>query len=145
MKVKNIAFSGFAAMILAGVCGVADAASVNLASKSYVDTQLEGKADLIDLETLETTVGQKATQESLEIVATQVNANTIDIAALKAAGYVSDADLTELQKTLQQQKKEALCIHFLSNQQFSAYLQTVICFRKQKERHKPHKQKANLS
>ena len=101
MKVKNIAFSGFAAMILAGVCGVADAASVNLASKSYVDTQLEGKADLIDLETLETTVGQKATQESLEIVATQVNANTIDIAALKAAGYVSDADLTELQKTLQ--------------------------------------------
>ena len=101
MKVKNIAFSGFAAMILAGVCGVADAASVNLASKSYVDTQLEGKADLIDLETSETTVGQKATQESLEIVATQVNANTIDIAALKAAGYVSDADLTELQKTLQ--------------------------------------------
>ncbi len=101
MKVKNIAFSGFAAMILASVCGVADAASVNLASKSYVDTQLEGKADLIDLETLETTVGQKATQESLEIVATQVNANTIDIAALKAAGYVSDADLTELQRTLQ--------------------------------------------
>ena len=103
MKVKNIAFSGFAAMILAGVCGVADAASasVNLASKSYVDAQLEGKADLIDLETLETTVGQKATQESLEIVATQVNTNTIDIAALKAAGYVSDDDLAEVQRTLQ--------------------------------------------
>ncbi len=101
MKVKNIAFSGFAAMIFAGLCGAADAASVNLASKSYVDTQLETKADLIDLESLETTVGQKATQESLEIVATQVNANTTDIAALKAAGYVSDADLENLQKTLQ--------------------------------------------
>ena len=50
MKVKNIAFSGFAAMIFAGLCGVADAASVNLASKSYVDTQLGAKANSIELE-----------------------------------------------------------------------------------------------
>ena len=34
-------------------------------------------------------------------VADQVVINTNDIAALKAAGYLTDADLTELQKTLQ--------------------------------------------
>ena len=101
MKVKNIAFSGFAAMIFAGLCGAADAASVNLASKSYVDTQLAGKANLIDLEALETTVGQKATQESLNTVATQVNQNTLDIADLKAAGYLTETDLNNLKTTLQ--------------------------------------------
>ena len=101
MKVKNIAFSGFAAMILAGVCGVASAATYNLASKNYVDTQLAGKASIEDFENLESTVGQKATQEALKEVADQVVLNTNDIAELKAAGYVSDADLTELQKTLQ--------------------------------------------
>ena len=101
MKVKNIAFSGFAAMIFAGLCGVADATSVNLASKSYVDTQLETKANLIDLEALETTVGQKATQESLNTVATQVNQNTLDIADLKAAGYLTETDLNNLKTTLQ--------------------------------------------
>ena len=101
MKVKNIAFSGFAAMMFAGLCGASNAATVNLASKSYVDTQLESKADLIDLETLETTVGQKATKESLDLVAEKVNKNIIDIAELKAAGYVSDDDLAEVQRTLQ--------------------------------------------
>ena len=101
MKVKNIAFSGFAAMIFAGLCGVADAASVNLASKSYVDTQLGAKANLIDLEALKTTVGQKATQESLNAVATQVNQNTLDIADLKAAGYLTETDLNDLKATLQ--------------------------------------------
>ncbi len=101
MKVKNIAFSGFAAMIFAGLCGVADAASVNLASKSYVDTQLGAKANLIDLEALKTTVGQKATQESLNAVATQVNQNTLDIADLKAAGYLTETDLNDLKTTLE--------------------------------------------
>ena len=101
MKVKNIAFSGFAAMIFAGLCGVADAASVNLASKSYVDTRLGAKANLIDLEALKTTVGQKATQESLNAVATQVNQNTLDIADLKAAGYLTETDLNDLKTTLE--------------------------------------------
>ena len=101
MNIKNIAFSGFAAAILAGVCGVADAATVNLASKSYVDNALAGKASIEDFENLESTVGQKATQTALKEVADQVVINTNDIAALKAAGYLTDADLTELQKTLQ--------------------------------------------
>ncbi len=101
MNIKNIAFSGFAAAILAGVCGAADAATVNLASKSYVDNALAGKASIEDFENLESTVGQKATQEALKEVADQVVINTNDIATLKAAGYLTDADLTELQKTLQ--------------------------------------------
>ena len=101
MNIKNIAFSGFAAAILAGVCGVADAATVNLASKSYVDSALAGKASIEDFENLESTVGQKATQTALKEVADQVVINTNDIATLKAAGYLTDADLIELQKTLQ--------------------------------------------
>ncbi len=121
MKVKNIAFSGFAAVILASVCGNAMAA-VSLASKAYVDEGLSTKANLIDLETLQTTVGQKATQESLEVVATQVNTNTTDIANLKsgkqdslvagtnisivdntisATGLVSTEKLVEVQTLLQ--------------------------------------------
>lgn len=84
MKVKNVVFSGFAAAMLAGACGAADAATVNLASKSYVDDALANKANLIDLQTLETTVGQKATIESLQGVASQVNTNTTDIANLKS-------------------------------------------------------------
>ena len=101
MKVKNIAFSGFAAMIFAGLCGVADAASVNLASKSYVDTRLAGKASVEDFENLESTVGQKATQEALKEVADQVIINTNDIADLKAAGYLTETDLNNLKTTLE--------------------------------------------
>ena len=82
MKVKNVVFSGFAAALFAGVCGAANAA-VELTSKTYVDNALAGKADLIDLEALETTVGQKATIESLQSVALQVNTNTTDIKTLK--------------------------------------------------------------
>ena len=43
MKVKNIMFSGFAAAVLAGACGAADAATYTLASKDYVTNQLKTK------------------------------------------------------------------------------------------------------
>ena len=43
MKVKNILFSGFAAAIMAGACGAADAAAVSLISKDYADTELQAK------------------------------------------------------------------------------------------------------
>ncbi len=46
MKVKNIVFSGFAAVILANVCGNAMAASVTFTSKTYVDEGLATKADV---------------------------------------------------------------------------------------------------
>ena len=104
MKIKNIAFSGFAAAIFATLGGTVDAASVNLASKGYVDDKLASKANLIDLQDLETTVGQKATIESLEKVASQVNVNTTDIAELKGAGYQTSDDvksaLDQLEATL---------------------------------------------
>lgn len=47
MKVKNIMFSGFAAAMFAGVMTGADAATYNLASKNYVDTQVAKKQDAL--------------------------------------------------------------------------------------------------
>ena len=47
MKVKNIAFSGFAAAILTGVCGAAQAEPLRLASQDYVDAQVEVKQDKV--------------------------------------------------------------------------------------------------
>ena len=43
MKIKNIMFSGFTAVILAGVCGASNAATVSLISKNYADTNLQAK------------------------------------------------------------------------------------------------------
>ncbi len=99
MKVRNIAFSGFAAVILASVCG--NAMAVSLASKNYVDDGLATKASIEDFENLESTVGKKATQEALKEVADQVVINTNDIAELKAKGYITDEDLTNLQTALE--------------------------------------------
>lgn len=47
MKVKNIMFSGFAAAVLAGACGAADAATYTLASKDYVTNQLATKQNTL--------------------------------------------------------------------------------------------------
>lgn len=47
MKVKNVVFSGFAAAVLAGVCGAAEAADYTLASQGYVTKQLEGKQNVL--------------------------------------------------------------------------------------------------
>lgn len=47
MKVKNIMFSGFAAAVLAGACGAADAATYTLASKEFVTNQLETKQNTL--------------------------------------------------------------------------------------------------
>ena len=47
MRIKNIVFSGFAAAMFASVCGVVDAATLNLASKSYVDEALATKQNAL--------------------------------------------------------------------------------------------------
>ena len=47
MKVKNVMFTGFAAAILGGACGAANAADYTLASQGYVTKQLESKQDLL--------------------------------------------------------------------------------------------------
>lgn len=45
MKVKNVMFTGFAAAILGGACGAADAATYTLASKEFVTEQVKLKQD----------------------------------------------------------------------------------------------------
>ena len=47
MKVKNVMFTGFAAAILGGACGAANAADYTLASQGYVTKQLESKQDIL--------------------------------------------------------------------------------------------------
>ena len=47
MKVKNIAFSGFAAAILGGVCGATDANAIQLVSPEYVAKRLETKQNVL--------------------------------------------------------------------------------------------------
>ena len=47
MKVKNVMFTGFAAAILGGACGAANAADYTLASQGYVTKQLESKQNLL--------------------------------------------------------------------------------------------------
>jgi len=82
MKVKNIAFSGFAAAILAA--GAANAATVpQIASKQYVDTKVK-----TDVDTLQTTIENTYTKtEDLGTVINQniTNAMTADDGALKTA------------------------------------------------------------
>ena len=79
MKIKNIMFSGFAAAIFAGVCASAQAASVNLASKKYVDTELALKQGIL-------TPGD--------------NINILDN-VISATGLVTTEKLTEVQNALQ--------------------------------------------
>ena len=79
MKIKNIMFSGFAAAIFAGVCASAQAASVNLASKKYVDTELALKQGIL-------TPGD--------------NINILDN-VISATGLVTTEKLTEVQNVLQ--------------------------------------------
>lgn len=63
MKVKNVMFAGFAAAILSGVCGAAEAAEAKiLASKGFVETEigkLDGKKQdvITDLETIRAQAG----------------------------------------------------------------------------------------
>ena len=88
MKVKNVMFTGFAAAILGGACGAADAAQYTLASQDYVEKQLQSKQNVltagegIKIEgneisaSFETTDGQTVTMgdlvESVDTVAGQL-------------------------------------------------------------------------
>ncbi|MBD5400880.1 hypothetical protein HDR61_04015 [bacterium] len=82
MKVKNIAFSGFAAAILlAG--GVADAATPQIASKQYVDSKLADKATVgavtalgSRVDTVEADLGTKENASNKTTVITDGNKNS---------------------------------------------------------------------
>ena len=82
MKIKNVVFSGFAAAIFAGVCGAANAASVELISKPYADTNLQAKL----------TAGSN--------IAIDSQTNTISATGLATTTYV-DEELAKKQNELQ--------------------------------------------
>ncbi len=90
MKVKNIMFSGFAAAVLAGACGAADAATYTLASKEFVTNQLETKQNTL-------TAG-----EGIDITDDTISADLSTVTVEGADGTqvpVSDA-LTDLTKSV---------------------------------------------
>ena len=95
MRINNIVFSGVMATILASVAGVASAATVNLASKAYVDDALAQKQNVL-------TAG-----EGIEI-SDNVVKSTIDVSGFvqkKDIPFLTDlatrSDLTTLEKVLQ--------------------------------------------
>ncbi len=87
MKVKNIMFSGFAAAVLAGACGAADAATYTLASKDYVTNQLKTKEH-----TLTTGDGITITRET----DTEGNVTSATISADLSTATVEGADGTQV-------------------------------------------------
>ncbi len=93
MKVKNIAFSGFMAAILMSVSAVADAKTVNLASKGYVDKAVSDVMKKNDVPGLDATF---ATDEELAAVK---KALQDEIAAKLASGdYATSEQLQALQQ-----------------------------------------------
>ncbi len=93
MKIKNIAFSGFMAAILMSVSVVADAKTVNLASKGYVDKAVSDvlkKSDVPGLDaTFATDVELAAVKKALQD----------EIAAKQASGdYATSEQLRALQQ-----------------------------------------------
>ena len=105
MKIKNIMFSGFAAAIFAGVCASAQAASVNLASKKYVDTELALKQGILTpgdniniLDNVISATGLVTTEKLTEVQ----NALQDAIDAKQAAGdYADKAELETLKTTVE--------------------------------------------
>ena len=96
MKVKNIVFSGFAAVILVNVCGNAMAASVTFTSKTYVDEGLATKADVNALAEYTKTVdlADVATTGSYDDLKNKPTFPSLD-------GFVSKRQLEEVQAALE--------------------------------------------
>lgn len=100
MKVKNIMFSGFMAVILMGVAGNASAA-VQIASKAYVDGELESKASTTDLtnvqNTLQAAIDDKASQSYVGTLPDTAQSNDIvGYIQEKTAGIATEGAMTEL-------------------------------------------------
>ena len=93
MKVKNIMFAGFAATILAGACGAANAAEGDkyiLASKAYVTTEVGKNTTAITEEVTRAKAAEAANKALIE-------ANAADI-ALKASQTALEATNAEVAK-----------------------------------------------
>lgn len=88
MKVKNIMFSGFAAAILAGMCGSADAATV-LASKTYVDNQVKTRQAPLSAENDSITI-ENVTDASGNVTGAKIRANLPSLSGLATESYVQE-------------------------------------------------------
>lgn len=99
MKVKNIAFSGFAAAILSGV-GVAQAVTVSqLVTPNYVDKAIDGKVSGVEqrVTTLEETVGDMKTSKQDALTAGTgilIDGNTISADMSEATVSVDGQNVT---------------------------------------------------
>ncbi len=116
MRINNIVFSGVMATILMSVAGVAGAATVNLASKNYVDDALAQKQNVL-------TAG-----EGIEI-SDNVVKSTIDVSNFLLRHEMPDfrdfatrADLSALEKAL---KAEIMAKHASGDYATAAQLQEL--------------------
>jgi len=100
MKVKNIAFSGFAAAILMGVCGAANAATYQLASKDYVDAQVKDKVtsdQITDMVTSDQIEGMATQSDVSTAITNALNAENNGAIATAISAAVSDVESTATQ------------------------------------------------
>ena len=88
MKIKNIMFSGFTAVILAGVCGASNAATVSLISKNYADTNLQAKL----------TQGENITISEDNTISAVIPDAVVDSTELKAVEDALEAAIAEKQE-----------------------------------------------
>ena len=123
MKIKNIMFSGFTAVILAGVCGASNAATVSLISKNYADTNLQAKLTqgeniTISEDNTISAVIPDALVDSTELKAVEDALNAA-IAEKQAKGdYLTEESLTELNDAvtaLQSGKADVATVTALQN------------------------------
>ena len=99
MKIKNIMFSGFAAAIFVGLCGAANAATIELISKPYADANLQGKLKQGDNISIgaDNTISAKglATTEQLATKADATTVTTLQETVDKLGDtYATDDELT---------------------------------------------------
>ena len=90
MKVKNIMFSGFMAVILMGVAGNASAAAVQIASKAYVDGELASKASNADLGAANEAIAQNAENIAKKADQSYVGTLPTGITATDIVGYIQE-------------------------------------------------------
>ncbi|MBQ8255519.1 MAG: hypothetical protein IJY99_00950 [Alphaproteobacteria bacterium] len=93
MKVKNIAFSGFAAAILGGVCGATDANAIQLVSPEYVSKQLEAKQDVLKEGSNITIAEDNTISASFDTTGLATKEEVQQVEGLIPTDYVTENDL----------------------------------------------------
>ncbi len=93
MKVKNIAFSGFAAAILGGVCGATDANAIQLVSPEYVSKQLEAKQDVLKEGSNITIAEDNTISASFDTTGLATKEEVQEVEGLIPTDYLTENDL----------------------------------------------------